>query len=132
MRILEFEIGKAALKQRMQPYCASTVILCPFPIWEPMATLPRKRLGPYEFLSSIAAGGIGRIYRVRNTLNREVALNPLPEVFSSHRDHTPRFERTGLALAALKHPPVAALYSLEGNFVPAENLAARHQQHQQL
>lgn len=54
-----------------------------------MAILPRKRLGPYEIPSSIGAGGIGRIYRVRNTLNREVALNPLPEVFSSHRDQTP-------------------------------------------
>ena len=96
-----------------------------------MAILPRKRLGPCEIPSSIGAGGIGRIYRVRNTLNREVALNPLPEVFSSHRDQTPHFEREAPALAALYHPLVAALYSLEGNLVPAENLAARHQQHQQ-
>jgi hypothetical protein len=44
-----------------------------------MAIRPRKRLGPYEFLSSIGAGGIGRIYRVRNTLNREVARNRCPK-----------------------------------------------------
>ncbi len=93
-----------------------------------MAILPRKRLGPYESLSSIGAGGIGQIYRVRNTLNREVALNPLPEVFSSHRDRMLHFEREAPALAALNHAPVAGLYSLEGNLVPAQNLAARHQQ----
>jgi serine/threonine protein kinase len=93
-----------------------------------MAILPRKRLGPYESLSSIGAGGIGQIYRVRNTLNREVALNPLPEVFSSHRERMPHFEREAPALAALNHAPVAGLYSLEGNLVPAQNLAARHQQ----
>jgi serine/threonine protein kinase len=92
-----------------------------------MAILPRKRLGPYEILSSIGAGGIGQIYRVRNTLNRLIALNPLPEVFSSHRDRTPHFERAAPALAALNHPPVAALYSLEANLVPEANLAARHQ-----
>ena len=93
-----------------------------------MATLPRKRLGPYEIPSSIGAGGIGRINRVRDTLNREVALTPLPEVLSPHRDRMRHFEREAPALAALYHPPVAALYSLEGNLVPAENLAARHQQ----
>jgi serine/threonine protein kinase len=93
-----------------------------------MAILPRKRLGPYEFLSSTGAGGMGQIYRVRNTLNGEATLSALPEVFSSHRDRTPRLERAGFALAALSHPPVAALYSLEGNLVPAENLAAGHQQ----
>jgi serine/threonine protein kinase len=84
-----------------------------------MAILPRKRLGPYEILSSIDAGGIGQVYRARNTL---------PEVFSSHRDRMPHSEREAPALTALNHPPVAALYGLEGNFIPAENLAARHQQ----
>jgi len=93
-----------------------------------MAILPRKRLGPNEILSSIGTGGIGQICRARNTPNREVALNRLPEVFSSHRNRMPHFEREAPALAALTHPPVAALYSLEGNLVPAANLAARHQQ----
>ena len=93
-----------------------------------MAILLRKRLGPYEILSSIGAGGIGRIYRVRTTLNREVSLSALSEVFSSHRDRRPHFEREAPALAALNHSPVAALYSWEGNLVPAANLAARHQQ----
>jgi eukaryotic-like serine/threonine-protein kinase len=93
-----------------------------------MAILPRKRLGPYEIPSSIGTGGIGQIYRVRNTLNRAVALNPLSEVFSSNRERMPHFEREAPALTVLNHSPVAALYSLEGNLVPAENLAARHQQ----
>jgi serine/threonine protein kinase len=93
-----------------------------------MAILPRKRLGPYQSLPSMGTGGIGQLYRARHPPNREVALNPLPEVFSSHRDRMPHFEREAPALAALTHPPVAALYSLEGNWVPAANLAARHQQ----
>ena len=79
-----------------------------------MAILPGKRLGPYEILSAIGAGGMGEVYRAKDTrLNRDVALKVLPEVFAADPDRMARFEREAKLLASLNHPHIAAIYGLE-------------------
>ena len=86
-----------------------------------MVILPGTRLGPYEILAAVGAGGMGEVYRARDTrLNRDVALKVLPEVFSADRDRMSRFEREARVLAALNHSHIAAIYGLEeSNSVPA-------------
>ena len=79
-----------------------------------MPILTGKRLGPYEILSAIGAGGMGEVYRARDTrLNRDVAIKVLPEVFADDADRMARFEREARVLAALNHPHIAAIYGLE-------------------
>ena len=72
------------------------------------------RLGPYEILSALGAGGMGEVYRARDTrLKREVALKILPESFASDADRLARFQREAEVLAALNHPHIAAIYGIE-------------------
>lgn len=72
-----------------------------------MALNPGDRLGPYEILARIGAGGMGEVYRARDTrLGREVAIKTSKEQF------TERFEREGRAVAALNHPNIAQLYDI--------------------
>ena len=79
-----------------------------------MAILSGKRLGPYEILSAIGAGGMGEVYRARDTrLERIVAVKILPEIFATDPDRMARFEREARVLAALNHPNIAAIYGLE-------------------
>jgi Tol biopolymer transport system component len=79
-----------------------------------MSLAAGTRLGPYEVLSAIGAGGMGEVYRAHDTkLNRDVALKILPEAFSSDADRLARFEREAHVLAALSHPNIAAIYGLE-------------------
>src|ERR1700758_2952954 len=79
-----------------------------------MAILPGKRLGPFEILSSIGAGGMGEVYRAKDTrLDRIVALKVIPEVFAADADRMARFEREAKLLASLNHPHIAAIYGLE-------------------
>src|SRR5579864_1070755 len=79
-----------------------------------MALLPSQRLGPYEILSAIGAGGMGEVYRARDgRLNRDVALKVLPEIFAADPDRMARFEREARVLGALNHPNIAAIYGLE-------------------
>jgi Tol biopolymer transport system component len=79
-----------------------------------MAILSGKRLGPYEILSAIGAGGMGEVYRAHDSrLNRDVALKVLPEVFAADPDRMARFEREARVLGALNHPNIAAIYGLE-------------------
>jgi serine/threonine protein kinase len=79
-----------------------------------MAILPGRRLGPYEILSVIGAGGMGEVYKARDTrLNRDVALKVIPEVFAADADRMSRFEREAKLLASLNHPHIAAIYGLE-------------------
>jgi eukaryotic-like serine/threonine-protein kinase len=79
-----------------------------------VAILPGLRLGPYEILSAIGAGGMGEVYRARDSrLNRDVALKVLPEVFAADTDRMARFEREARVLAALNHTHIAAIYGLE-------------------
>ena len=72
------------------------------------------RIGPYEVMSSIGAGGMGEVYRARDTtLNRDVALKILPDAFAADRDRVGRFAREAQTLAALNHPNIAQIYGFE-------------------
>jgi serine/threonine protein kinase len=75
---------------------------------------PGVRLGPYEVLASIGAGGMGEVYRARDTaLGRDVALKILPEAFARDPDRIARFRREAQLLASLNHPHIGAIYGLE-------------------
>src|SRR5438128_893916 len=78
-----------------------------------------SRLGPYEVLSAIGAGGMGEVYRARDMkLHRDVAIKVLPESLGSNPERLARLEREAQMLAALNHPNIAAIYGLEDG--PAE------------
>ena len=73
-----------------------------------------RRLGPYEVQEQIGAGGMGEVYRARDTkLGRDVAIKILPRVFTSDPDRLARFEREARMLASLNHPHIGAIYGLE-------------------
>jgi serine/threonine protein kinase/Tol biopolymer transport system component len=79
-----------------------------------MVLSPGTRLGVYEVLSAIGAGGMGEVYRARDTkLQRDVAVKVLPGVFAADADRLARFEREAHVLAALNHPNIAQIYGLE-------------------
>jgi serine/threonine protein kinase len=72
------------------------------------------KLGPYKVIAAIGAGGMGEVYRARDTkLNRDVALKVLPDLFASDPDRLARFQREAQVLGALNHPNIAAIYGLE-------------------
>jgi serine/threonine protein kinase len=72
------------------------------------------RLGPYEIVSPLGAGGMGEVYRARDTkLNRDVAIKILPDAFASDADRVARFTREAQTLATLNHPHIAQIYGLE-------------------
>jgi hypothetical protein len=71
------------------------------------------RLGPYEIVSPLGAGGMGEVYRARDTrLKREVAIKVLPAAFSLDGDRLRRFEQEALATAALNHPNILAVFDI--------------------
>src|SRR5271155_4073222 len=71
------------------------------------------KLGPYEIIAPIGAGGMGEVYRARDTrLGREVALKVLPESFSRDPDRLRRFEQEARAVAALNHPNILAIHDI--------------------
>src|SRR5438093_7012184 len=73
-----------------------------------------KQVGSYEITSLIGKGGMGEVYRARDTrLQRDVALKFLPEAFASDPDRLSRFQREAQLLASLNHPHIAAIYGLE-------------------
>jgi eukaryotic-like serine/threonine-protein kinase len=75
---------------------------------------PGTRLGPYEVLSAIGAGGMGEVYRARDTrLKRDVAIKILPESFAADLDRLARFQREAEVLASLSHPNIAGIYGVE-------------------
>ncbi len=79
-----------------------------------MTLSPGARLGPYEIVAPLGAGGMGEVYRARDTrLGREVAIKVLPESFLADPERRARFDREARLLAALNHPNVAAVYGLE-------------------
>ena len=72
------------------------------------------RIGPYEVVAAIGAGGMGEVYRATDThLGRDVAIKVLPEAFAHDAERLARFEREARTLAALNHPNIAAVYGLE-------------------
>jgi dipeptidyl aminopeptidase/acylaminoacyl peptidase len=80
----------------------------------PMALSAGTRLGPYEILEPLGAGGMGEVYRARDTkLGRDVALKVLPEEFARDKERLARFDREARSLAALNHPGIAAIHGTE-------------------
>jgi Tol biopolymer transport system component len=74
------------------------------------------KLGPYEITGAIGAGGMGEVYRARDTrLNRDVAIKVLPAIFASDADRLHRFEQEARAVGALNHPNIMAIYDIGEN-----------------
>jgi eukaryotic-like serine/threonine-protein kinase len=72
------------------------------------------RLGSYEILSALGAGGMGEVYRARDTrLDRNVAIKILPQAFVADAERVARFQREAKVLASLNHPHIAAIYGVE-------------------
>ena len=79
-----------------------------------MTLEPGTRLGVYEISSALGAGGMGEVYRARDTrLQRDVALKIMPEAFASDPERLARFEREAQMLASLNHPHIAAIHGIE-------------------
>src|SRR5882762_582884 len=104
--------------------------------WQvPMPILTGKRLGPYEILSAIGAGGMGEVYQAHDTkLGRDVAIKVLPEAFAHDPERLSRFQREAKMLAALNHSNIATIFGLEQfnstsylvmELVPGETLQQR-------
>src|ERR1700731_894705 len=75
---------------------------------------PGTRLGSYEILAPIGAGGMGEVYRARDTkLDRDVAIKMLPAAFAQDPERLARFEREAKVLASLNHPNIAQIYGVE-------------------
>jgi len=82
-----------------------------------MTLLAGTMLGLYEILSPLGSGGMGEVWRARDTrLGREVALKMLPQEFGQDLDRLARFEREAKVPASLNHPNIAQLYGLETAF----------------
>jgi serine/threonine protein kinase/Tol biopolymer transport system component len=78
-----------------------------------MGLSPGTRLGPYEILSPLGAGGMGEVYRARDTrLSRDVAVKVLPEKLSASPEVRQRFEREAQTISQLSHPHICALYDV--------------------
>jgi len=89
---------------------------------------PGSRIGPYEIVAPLGAGGMGEVYRGRDTkLNRDVAIKVLTPAFAQDAGRMARFQREAQVLAALNHPNIAQIYGMEESalvmeFVPGEDL----------
>ena len=79
-----------------------------------MSLQPGTTLGPYQITAKIGEGGMGEVYRARDTkLDRDVALKVLPQAFTDDPDRLARFEREAKVLASLNHPNIGHIYGLE-------------------
>src|SRR5687768_14095071 len=79
-----------------------------------MALAVGSRLGSYEVVGALGAGGMGEVYRAVDTrLDRQVAIKILPEAVRADPERTVRFEREAKLLASLNHPNIAGIYGLE-------------------
>jgi serine/threonine protein kinase len=100
-----------------------------------MAFIAGTRVGPYEIVGPLGAGGMGEVYRARDErLGRDVAIKALPDAFAADLQRLARFRREAQTLASLNHPNIAAIYGLEDasgtphlvlELVEGETLAAR-------
>jgi serine/threonine protein kinase len=79
-----------------------------------VALTPGGRLGSYEIVSALGAGGMGEVYRARDAkLGRDVALKILPDTFATDPDRLARFQREAKTLASLNHPNIGGIHGLE-------------------
>src|SRR5262245_12623649 len=79
-----------------------------------MSISPGVRVGPYEVIAALGAGGMGEVYRARDTrLKRDVAIKVLPPAFAADAERVARFRREAELLATLNHPNVAIVHGLE-------------------
>src|SRR5437773_9197745 len=79
-----------------------------------MPLTPGTRLGPYDIVAPLGAGGMGEVYRAKDSrLGREVALKVVPDAFASDPARLARFEREARTVAGLNHPNIVVLYSVE-------------------
>ncbi len=86
-----------------------------------MSLAPGTRLGPFEILAPIGAGGMGEVYRAKDTkLKREVALKVLPDSFAGDRNRMARFQREAEMLASLNHRNIAQIYGVEDRAIVME------------
>ena len=77
-----------------------------------MSVAAGKRFGPYEILSPLGAGGMGEVYRARDTrLDRTVAVKVLPAHLAQEPDRRERFEREARAASALNHPHICTIHA---------------------
>ncbi|MDP2388901.1 MAG: protein kinase, partial [Acidobacteriota bacterium] len=84
-----------------------------------MALPPGTRIGAYEITAALGAGGMGEVYRAKDSkLKREVALKVLPADVANDRERMARFQREAEVLASLNHPHIAQIYGIEEG--PAE------------
>jgi serine/threonine protein kinase/Flp pilus assembly protein TadD len=84
------------------------------PARHPMSPVSGARLGPYEVLAPLGTGGMGEVYRAKDTrLGREVAIKVLPEAFAREPDRVARFRREAQLLASLNHPNIAVIYEFD-------------------
>src|SRR3990172_6163164 len=79
-----------------------------------MPLAPGTRLGQFEVLSPLGSGGMGEVYRARDSrLSRDVAIKILPEALANDPDRVARFEREARVLASLNHPHIASVHGFE-------------------
>ena len=79
-----------------------------------MPLLSETKLGPYEIVSALGAGGMGEVYRAHDPrLDRDVAIKVLPEYLTSDPDRLRRFEQEARATAALSHPNILAVFEMD-------------------
>jgi len=91
-----------------------------------MPFAPGDSLGPYRLLVPLGAGGMGQVWRARDTrLERDVAVKVLPEDFATDADRRRRFEQEARALAALNHPNIVAVYDVGENYFASELVEGR-------
>ena len=91
-----------------------------------MALQAGSKLGPYEILGPIGAGGMGEVYRARDPrLNREVAIKVLPATFSQDADRLRRFEQEAKAAGVLNHPNITIVYDIGSNATTARPTSSR-------
>src|SRR5512140_2974321 len=103
--------------------------------WTEMTLNPGTRLGSYEILAPLGAGGMGEVYRARDPrLARDVAIKALPAAFAQDPERLARFEREAKLLASLSHPNIAGIFGLEDvagarylvlEFIDGQSLEAR-------
>ena len=95
-----------------------------------MSLAPGTHLGPYEIIASLGKGGMGEVYRARDTrLGRDVAIKVMPEAFARDSERLRRFEQEAHAVAALNHPNILAIHDVGRNddspFLVSECLEGR-------